>query len=125
MPPRERLDVVLSVGARSFARGGLGLRRDIPDGSHHVPVNVSQLGDRDELAGCPLPRLDGVAVDPISGSGVAADLEVLAQLLVPDRAALSEQCLDLFEHQGLSLDRRRVVRLFQPDPAPDAVSWRS
>jgi hypothetical protein len=56
-----------------------------------------------------------------SGIRVATHLEVFAQLLVADRATLFKQLLDLFENQRVALDRGRVVRLLQPDTAPDAL----
>ena len=61
-----------------------------------------------------------VAVNPVGGRGVAADLEVLAQLLVADRSTLGEEELDLLEDERVALDRGRVMRLLEPDAAPDA-----
>lgn len=58
-------------------------------------------------------------VDPVRGIGVSANLQVFAQLLVTDRAALAQEQLDLLEHQRIALDRGGMVSLLKPDPPPD------
>jgi hypothetical protein len=84
-------------------------------------MDVANLRKRDQPTVRPAARLDGAAVDPIGGVGVSADLEVFAQLLVADGAPLGEQGLDLLENQRVAFDRGRVVRLLEPDAAPDVL----
>jgi hypothetical protein len=83
-------------------------------------VDVADFRERQELALGPLAWLDPVPVDPVRSGRVAADLEILAQLLVADRAALGEQQLDLLEHERVAFDRCRVMRFLEPDASPDA-----
>src|SRR5690606_29982382 len=68
-----------------------------------------------------LAGLDRLAVDPVGRVAVALDLEVLAQLLVADRAALGEELFDLLEDQRVALDCGGVVRLLEPDAAPESL----
>ena len=84
---------------------------------------MPELGQREQLTARPLAGVYCVAVDPVGGVGVAAHLHVLRELLVPDRAALLEQLLDLLEHERVALDRGRVMGFLEPDPAPDAVGF--
>lgn len=93
----------------------------VPDGGHRQPVDVAQLGQRDQLAFSPRARLDSASVDPVGPIGVTAYIEVLAQLLVADRATFGQQGLDLLEHERVALDRRRVMCLLEPDATPDAL----
>lgn len=42
----ERLDVVLPEGAGALFRGGLRVRRHLPDGGHRKRVDLSELRER-------------------------------------------------------------------------------
>jgi hypothetical protein len=75
-PPGERVDVVLSEVARSFPIGRVVMGRDVPHRRHEDAVDVTQLGQREDLAGRPGFRTDPLAVDPIGGIGIPADLHV-------------------------------------------------
>jgi hypothetical protein len=96
------------------------MRHDVPHRRRRKRVDVADLRERDQLAIGPRAGLDALAVDPLGRRPVAADLQVLAELLVSHRAALGQQQLDLLEHQRVALDRSRVMRLLEPDPPPDA-----
>src|SRR6202162_526988 len=98
------------------------MQRHVPHRRQRETVNVAHLRQRDQRATRPLSRLNSLPVDPVGGVGVAPHLEVLAQLLVPHRATLREQLLDLAQHERVPLDRRRVMRLLEPDPTPDPFS---
>jgi len=51
---------------------------------------------------------------------VAADaMDEAAQAPVADRTTFGKKLFDLLEHQGVALDRGRVVSFLEPDPAPD------
>jgi hypothetical protein len=97
------------------------MRCDIPDGGHRKAVDLAHLGQRDEPAVAPVTRLDPLPVNPVGGIGVAADLEVFAELLVADGTALRQQLLDLLEHERVALDSGRVMGLLEPDPPPDDI----
>src|SRR5215208_65264 len=60
-------------------------------------------------------------VHPVRRGAVAADLEVLAQLLVADRTAFGQEELHLLERERVALDRGRVMGFLEPDPTPDAL----
>ena len=64
-----------------------------------------------------------MAVDPVGGIRVALNLKILAELFVADRTALGKQNLDLLQDEGVALDRSRVMRLFEPDSAPDTLGF--
>src|SRR6478752_4300358 len=82
--PRERLYVVLPEGAGALFRGCLRVRRHLPDGGHRKRMDLANLGEGDQLAAAPAIRLDPLPVDPAGRVGVAAHLEVFAQLFVAD-----------------------------------------
>jgi hypothetical protein len=65
-----------------------------------------------------IANADALAVDPLRGVGVAADLEVVLELLAPDRPVLARELLNLAQDEGVALDRGRVVRLVDPDALP-------
>ena len=67
-------------------------------------------------------RAGSLAVHPVCCCGVPRDLVVLSEFLVPYRTPLSEQLADLFEYEGVALDRCRVVSFLVPDPSPDLGS---
>jgi len=67
----------------------------------------------------PIAGLNALAVHPLGSIGVPLHLHVLPQLLIADGPTFLKQLLDLLEHQGVALDRGRVVSFFQPNPSPD------
>ena len=96
-----------------------GARR--PDRGHRRAMDLSELGEREAAVSRPRSRLDGLAVHPVGSVGIPTDLHVLAKLLVTDGTSFGEQHLDLPQHQGVALDRRGVMRLLEPDAAPDVA----
>src|SRR5439155_1760651 len=93
-----------------------------PSGLDDELVDLTELGQVDALGGGPGPHfLDGLCVHPLSPLGVSLDFEILGELLAADRPPLAEEALDLFEDQGVALDRRRVVSLLIPDALPDRL----
>jgi hypothetical protein len=84
-------------------------------------MDLSDLRKGDQLATAPAIRPDPLPVDPAGSVGVAAHLEVFAQLFVADRPSLVKELLDLLEDQSVALDRRRVMGLLEPDAAPDSL----
>ncbi len=86
-------------------------------------MRLTNLGQRQQLLGSPLTRCDRLAVDPLGRIGVALNLHVVAQLLLPDHAALAEQELDLALDKRVALDRGRVVGLLVPDGGPDIFGF--
>ena len=117
------MDVVAPIVAGSLLVAGTRVWRDVPDRPHRQPVDLADLGQGDELGGL-VVGLNGLPVDPLRSVPVAADLQVLAQLLLADRASLREQLFHLPQHEGVALDRRGVVRFLEPDAAPDVCGLR-
>lgn len=99
------------------------MRRHLPHRGHRQGVDVPDLGKRDEVARGPIAGRQPLLVDPLRSIGVAAHLQVLGQLLLPDRPSLDEEDLDLAQNQGVALDGGRVVRLLVPDVAPDVLGF--
>lgn len=108
--------------ARPFRGCGIRVGCHLPDRPQGDFVDVSNLGEHEQLFGRrPVAGLKCLAVNPPRGPGVSRDLQVLAQLLVADGAAFSEERLDLLEDEGVALDRRGVVRFLVPDRPPDVL----
>jgi len=82
---------------------------------------MAYFGEGDQAAVGPRARFDRAAIDPVGRRGVAAYLEVLAQLLVADGATLCEQQFDLLQDESVALDGRRMMGLLEPDAAPDVL----
>ena len=97
------------------------MRSDVPDRPHGELVYLTHLGEGESLLDL-VVGLDRLPVYPFGRIGVPLDLEVLAQLLVADGAALGKELLDLLEDEGVALDGGRVVGFLEPDPAPDVRS---
>src|SRR5205823_941502 len=60
-----------------------------------------------------------LAVNPVSRIRIAADLEIIFQLLIANRPSLFKQDFDLTPDQRVSLESGRAVRLLPPDVRPD------
>jgi hypothetical protein len=87
-------------------------------------VDLSELRRRDEGSPVPSIRLKRLGVDPLGGLGVALHFEILRQLLLTDDPAFGQEHFNLAQDEGVAFDRRRVVRLFEPDVPPDAFGLR-
>jgi hypothetical protein len=88
------------------------------DQVHRELVNLAEVSDGERGLAGPLTGLDSLAIDPICGVAVPLHLHVLTQLLVTHGPAFFQELLNLVENQCVALDRRRVMRLFEPDPEP-------
>src|SRR6266536_84311 len=117
----ERGDPMAAEGARPLVWGRIRGRRHLPDLGHGEHVYVTHLSKADEVTGGPLTWSQALLIHPLGSIGVAADLQVLRELLVPDRSALGQECFHLFEDQGVAFDRGRVVGLLVPDVTPDIL----
>jgi len=62
-------------------------------------------------------------VDPSGRVRVAADLEVVLQLLGANCLVLSEELLDFVQDKRVALDSGRVVCLVDPDVFPDVLGF--
>lgn len=71
-------------------------------------VDLTDLLQGHQAAVGPITGLTCLREDPTGGVAVALDLEVLAERLGPYRSALVEQCFDLAQDEGVSLEGRRV-----------------
>src|SRR4051812_42774833 len=100
------------------------MRRDIPRRRHCERVNMPNLSEGDHIAVGPASRPQGVAIDPVSGRRVAANLEVFAQLLIAYRSPFGQKDFDLLQDQRDPLDRGGVMGLLKPDAAPDTLRLR-
>jgi len=58
-------------------------------------------------------------VDPLRCLGVPLDLEILLELLVPDCHVARKQRFHLLQHEGVALNRGRVMGFVEPDASPD------
>jgi len=113
---------VLPEVPRRCAFGRVRVRGDPPDRSQSHPVDVSDLGHRQEIAVCPCPRFERLPVDPPSSVGVPLDLHVLLELLAADGDTVGEESLHLAQDESVALERCGVVGLLEPDGGPDPVS---
>src|SRR5712692_9351445 len=117
---RKGMYVVLPEVPRRFLGCGVRMWSNSPNRSHRCVMDLSNLLEREQrCASC--TSLSGLAIDPGRGIRVALDLEVFLQLFVAHGLAACEQRLDLLQDERVALDRRRVVRLVEPDIAPDLV----
>jgi hypothetical protein len=116
----ERLYFAPAKPPRPLIWRGMLVREPAPNGVHHELVNVPQLTYRDERMAHGLPTYR-VGVDPLRGVSIALDLQILAQVLVPDSAAFLQQGLDLPEYERVALHGGRMMGLFVPDTLPNAL----
>jgi hypothetical protein len=82
---------------------------------------VSNLGHGKQGARLPVSGIKRLPVDPSSSIGIALHLEVFTEFFVAHRPALLEEDLDLFAHERIAFESRRVVGLLVRDIRPDTL----
>jgi len=118
-PAGKRQDVVESEAARPLAGKEVDRRGDLPGGRDDTAVDLAHLGQKEiRLVALGFVAV-GLGVDPVGSVRVSLDLEILLELLVTDGAPLGKEGPHLLEDEGVAFDRGRVVRLLEPDVAPD------
>jgi hypothetical protein len=120
-PPVERPDVVLAEVAGALAVCGVGVRCDLPHRVHGDLVDMPEFLGGDQASVRPVAGFESLRVHPLGGVGVALDLHVLLEWLGTDGLAALQEELDLTQHEGVSLERRGVMRLEVPDVRPDGL----
>ena len=121
----ERRDVVDAPAAGPLARieWRVVRRTDVPGKANGQAMDLAELRSGDAPPALPrrVTRSQGLRVDPFGRPGIALNVEVLAELLVPDGPTLGEEGSDLLQHEGVAFDGRAVVSLLEPDVTPDLL----
>jgi len=115
----EHPDVVLTPVAGAFSIQGVRVPCDVPDRRHRHPVDLPNLGDGQQRLALAVALASAPTVDPLGGVSVAAHLEVLLELPVANRAVVLEEPLNLAQGENVTIGGGRVMRLVDPDAAPD------
>jgi hypothetical protein len=114
---------MLAPVAGALAVEGVRMRSDLPNRCHSESVDLADLCKSQELAAGPALGAKAMAVNPLGRVGVALDLEVVLELLVPDGPTLVEENLHLLPDQRVALQGGGVVGLVVPDLSPDALGF--
>jgi hypothetical protein len=86
-----------------YGRQRVRMGRYFPDRGHYERMDMSDLGERQERIGAIFRFSDSLVVDPLGSVRVALDLEIILELLIPDRTPISEELFHLAQDKSIAL----------------------